>query len=320
MLLSLKDDDDDDEDDDNNEGEDEEEDYEDEDDDVKVERQRLVNDNIDTTVQQTILAFDEQDFFGTRNTNQQLITEPITTFTHNGHYDNTQLTNANLKQQQLTTMTPTKTTTTSSSTSLLNTHDNSSLLTSHVMSNGGDMVGGGGGGAGGGGIGVVSGIDEIIESSSSNNKTSNSQHHHYTNSNSPRSNGNSHTNSPAPRRPQNYSSASQTTAITTQTTAAPRLFSSNILPTHLRQDSYHDDTDEICLVPEVDFECSSIMDHCSDNRESQPLLGGGGGGGGAGGSAGSRDHFDMACNTFVGKLFFYLNKKIKENVIFFFCF
>ncbi|KAM7362931.1 phosphatidylinositol 4-kinase II alpha [Cochliomyia hominivorax] len=276
MLLSLKDDDEDD--DDGEEDVDDNNDESDNDDNEEHNKVRKTNDNIDSVVQQT-------DFFGTHN---HLLTEP--NFTHNGHL-NTQL--ANLASTTVT-MTPTKTTS-----SLINTHD-TGLLTSHTLNSGEDLG---------------ANLNEIIESnnssnnnnnnsnsssssssSSSNNKISNS-HNHYTNNsgNSPRSAaGNSHTNSPASRRTQNYASAS--TSNNTQLTAAPRLFSSNILPTHLRQDSYHDDTDEICLVPEVDFECASIMDHCTDNRESQPLLGGGGG---AGGSAGSRDHFDMACNTFV---------------------
>ncbi|XP_036326166.1 phosphatidylinositol 4-kinase type 2-beta [Rhagoletis pomonella] len=56
-----------------------------------------------------------------------------------------------------------------------------------------------------------------------------------------------------------------------------------------------DDGDEICLVPEVDFESGSIMDAGSDNRESQPLLGGHG----YSSSSGGRDHNELAANTFM---------------------
>ncbi|XP_037955150.1 phosphatidylinositol 4-kinase type 2-alpha [Teleopsis dalmanni] len=51
-----------------------------------------------------------------------------------------------------------------------------------------------------------------------------------------------------------------------------------------------DDGDEICLVPEVDFEVGSMGG--GDNRESQPLLGGHSGSGG-------RDQTDLSFNTFV---------------------
>uniref|UniRef100_W8B5C4 Phosphatidylinositol 4-kinase type 2 n=1 Tax=Ceratitis capitata TaxID=7213 RepID=W8B5C4_CERCA len=50
-----------------------------------------------------------------------------------------------------------------------------------------------------------------------------------------------------------------------------------------------DDGDEICLVPEVDFEGGSMMDSGNDNRESQPLLG----------SSGGRDHNELTVNTFM---------------------
>ncbi|XP_011185023.2 phosphatidylinositol 4-kinase type 2-beta isoform X1 [Zeugodacus cucurbitae] len=56
-----------------------------------------------------------------------------------------------------------------------------------------------------------------------------------------------------------------------------------------------DDGDEICLVPEVDYEGGSIMDAGSDNRESQPLLGGHG----YNSSSGSRDRNDLTVNTFL---------------------
>lgn len=54
----------------------------------------------------------------------------------------------------------------------------------------------------------------------------------------------------------------------------------------------YDDGDEICLVPEVEFE-GSMFDNGSDNRESQPLLGCTTGNNG-------RDHVDLAFNTFGG--------------------
>ncbi|XP_067615236.1 phosphatidylinositol 4-kinase type 2-beta [Eurosta solidaginis] len=60
-----------------------------------------------------------------------------------------------------------------------------------------------------------------------------------------------------------------------------------------RQYDSGDDGDEICLVPEVDFESGSIMDTCSDNRESQPLLGG------HGHSSGSGAHHEQAVNIFM---------------------
>lgn len=280
MLLSLKDEDDDDDDDEL----DEEEEVSDNDEQTNANYHHVnktiegvkTNDNLDSDIQQTVLAFDEHDFFNTRN-----LTDPNTL---NGHVVVVQQQATNIKPQQPVT-----------TASLLNTLDTSAITisstTSPLMSNG---------------SGGTSGKSDSEMESSNNIKTSNgSQQQKYYNSNtSPRS-GNSHTNSPARQQHQAYTSSSYSVQQST-----PRLFSSNVLPAHLRQDSYnsHDDADEICLVPEVDFESSSIMDHCSDNRESQPLLGGGsgGGGGGAAGSAGSRDHFDMACNTFMGKCFFYV--------------
>ncbi|XP_054745678.1 phosphatidylinositol 4-kinase type 2-beta isoform X1 [Anastrepha obliqua] len=64
-----------------------------------------------------------------------------------------------------------------------------------------------------------------------------------------------------------------------------------VSPTLHRHYDSADDGDEICLVPEVDFEVGSIMDTGSDNRESQPLLGGHGYGG--------RDHNELVVNTFM---------------------
>lgn len=69
----------------------------------------------------------------------------------------------------------------------------------------------------------------------------------------------------------------------------------------------HEEADDICLVPEIDFEGMST-DAGSDNRESQPLLGGGGGGGShsrisdlLGGLGRGHDHVDLVSNTFGGK-------------------
>lgn len=56
-----------------------------------------------------------------------------------------------------------------------------------------------------------------------------------------------------------------------------------------------DDGDEICLVPEVDYEGASIMDAGNDNRESQPLLGGHG----YSSSSGGRDRNELTVNTFM---------------------
>lgn len=56
-----------------------------------------------------------------------------------------------------------------------------------------------------------------------------------------------------------------------------------------------DDGDEICLVPEVDYEGASTMDAGSDNRESQPLLGGHG----YSSSSGGRDRNELTVNTFM---------------------
>uniref|UniRef100_A0A1A9UNB1 Uncharacterized protein n=1 Tax=Glossina austeni TaxID=7395 RepID=A0A1A9UNB1_GLOAU len=67
-------------------------------------------------------------------------------------------------------------------------------------------------------------------------------------------------------------------------------FSNNIISAHLRQDSLNiRDGNEICLVPEIDFECT--MDNNTDNRESQPLLSGVG--------PNNRDQYEAAFNTFM---------------------
>ena len=269
MLLSLKDDDDD----DNGVEVYSDSSYDDDDDIEKaddkthnngrlLEGVQTMNENTDSTMQQTVLAFEEQDFFGSHN--NHLLTE---SFTHNGHIDSQKATNANINNQSSNVATTAQTKTTST---LLNTHNSSIISISPSTSPSLD---------------VKTNVGEIIESTGSKASSSKQQPHN-SSSNSPRSNGKSLTNSPASRRQQQHQ------------LLAPRLFSSNILPAHLRQESYntHDDTDEICLVPEVDFECSSIMDHSTDNRESQPLLGGV-----PSGSAGSRDHFDAVCNTFTGK-------------------
>ncbi|KAH8248443.1 hypothetical protein KR032_009798 [Drosophila birchii] len=65
----------------------------------------------------------------------------------------------------------------------------------------------------------------------------------------------------------------------------------------------HDEADDICLVPEIDFEGMST-DAGSDNRESQPLLGGGTGSHGSrfsellGGLGRGHDHVGLVSNTF----------------------
>ncbi|KAH8369437.1 hypothetical protein KR009_010821 [Drosophila setifemur] len=83
---------------------------------------------------------------------------------------------------------------------------------------------------------------------------------------------------------------------TTSTTSSPLKTS-----THIRQ--LHDEGDDICLVPEIDFEGMST-DAGSDNRESQPLLGGGGTSHGSrisdllGGLGRGHDHVVLVSNTF----------------------
>ncbi|KRF99869.1 uncharacterized protein Dwil_GK27906 [Drosophila willistoni] len=73
----------------------------------------------------------------------------------------------------------------------------------------------------------------------------------------------------------------------------------------------HEEVDDICLVPEIDFEGMST-DAGSDNRESQPLLGGGGGGirisHVLGGLGHGHDHVDLLSNVFGGKSY----EKYKE--------
>ncbi|XP_017082224.1 phosphatidylinositol 4-kinase type 2-beta isoform X1 [Drosophila eugracilis] len=65
----------------------------------------------------------------------------------------------------------------------------------------------------------------------------------------------------------------------------------------------HDEADDICLVPEIDFEGMST-DAASDNRESQPLLGGGSASHGSrisellGGLGRGHDHVEFVSNTF----------------------
>lgn len=267
MLLSLKDDDDDEnvieEDSDNTYGDDYDKAEKNTHNNGRLDGVNIENENSNSVMQQTVLAFDEQDFFGRHN--NHLLRE---SFTHKGHIHPQRVTNANANQQLANVATTPQTNTTSS---LLNTQDINIITISPSTSPSLD---------------VKTIVDEITESSTSN-KASNSNQQPYSNSNSPHFNSRSRTNSPASRHQQQQ-----------QQISAPRLFSSNILPANLRQESYstHDDTDEICLVPEVDFECSSIMDHSTDNRESQPLLGGG-----PSGSAACRDHFDAICNTFTGK-------------------
>lgn len=68
----------------------------------------------------------------------------------------------------------------------------------------------------------------------------------------------------------------------------------------------HDEADDICLVPEIDFEGMST-DAGSDNRESQPLLGGGSASHGSrfsellGGLGRGHDHVGLVSNTFGGE-------------------
>lgn len=88
-------------------------------------------------------------------------------------------------------------------------------------------------------------------------------------------------------------------AATTTSTSTSPLKSTTRLP--------HEEADDICLVPEIDFEGMST-DAGSDNRESQPLLGGGGGGGShsrisdlLGALGRGHDHVDLVSNTFGGK-------------------
>lgn len=228
--------------------------------------------SIDAAIQQTVLAFDEHDFFNTRDTTN----EPhSSTLMLNGHANSSTAT-TNGKQQQL--LAPTN--------ALVVTHQLNALDTSIITISSTTSPS------------VSAGLRTDVDDNNESSQKSASQHY----SDSPSRSGYGHsssTHSPASRS----SKYAIPSAATTSTAPPVRLFSSNVaLPPHLRQDSInsHDDTDEICLVPDVDFECGiSIMDHSgSDNRESQPLLGGGGGGGGAAG----RDHYEVACNTFMGEL------------------
>ncbi|XP_005178305.1 uncharacterized protein LOC101890816 isoform X1 [Musca domestica] len=226
--------------------------------------------SIDAAIQQTVLAFDEHDFFNTRDTTN----EPhSSTLMLNGHANSSTATTTNGKQQQL--LAPTN--------ALVATHQLNALDTSIITISSTTSPS------------VSAGLRTDVDDNNESSQKSASQHY----SDSPSRSGYGHsstTHSPASRS----SKYAIPSAATTSTAPPVRLFSSNVaLPPHLRQDSInsHDDTDEICLVPDVDFECGiSIMDHSgSDNRESQPLLGGGGGGGGAAG----RDHYEVACNTFM---------------------
>ncbi|XP_073826506.1 phosphatidylinositol 4-kinase II alpha isoform X1 [Musca autumnalis] len=232
-------------------------------------QQHLTSNSIDAAIQQTVLAFDEHDFFNTRD----ITNEPhSSTLMLNGHANSTATTTSGRQQQLLA---PANVMTTPQ----LNTLDTSIITISSTTSPSVNNSGG-----------VRTDVDDNNESSQ---KTT-SQHY---SDNSPLRSGYAHSSST--QSPASRSNKYANQQPTTSTAAAPpvRLFSSNILPPHLRQES-HDDTDEICLVPDVDFECGiSIMDHSgSDNRESQPLLGGGGGGGGGGAG---RDHYEVACNTFM---------------------
>ncbi|XP_013119571.2 uncharacterized protein LOC106096387 isoform X1 [Stomoxys calcitrans] len=222
-------------------------------------------------IEQTALAFDEHDFFNTRDTTT---TEPSfsSPLVLNGH--GTQAQSTSVKQPK--NLTPTN----------MNTHDCSiitiSSTNSHSLSNGGRAD-----------------ADEYAnndESSAIVSKLSNPSYVGSPSRSGYTKGSSSNTHSPASR--QKY--AIQNAASAAVAPQQVRLFSSNVLPPHLRQDSINsqDDTDEICLVPDVDFECGiSIMDHSgSDNRESQPLLGGGGGGGGG---SHARDHYEVGCNTFM---------------------
>lgn len=214
--------------------------------------------HLDAAIQQTVMAFDEHDFFNT--------TRDVTL---NGHANLTTTTATTTPttaytKQQPQHLTPLAPALAANSQPLLNTLDSSIITISSTMS-----------------PSLSNGTEEHNES---NNKTAIQQF-----TNSPKRSGAIHSVTHSPTSRPLYASTSS--AVTQQ-----RLFSSNVLPSHLRQDSInsHDDTDEICLVPDVDFESGiSIMDYSGgDNRESQPLLGGG---------SGSGNHYEVACNTFMGK-------------------
>eukprot|EP00099_Drosophila_melanogaster_P028014 NP_730944.2 Pi4KIIalpha, isoform A [Drosophila melanogaster] len=91
---------------------------------------------------------------------------------------------------------------------------------------------------------------------------------------------------------------------------APAKVASSALTSPLKTTSHtalarhpHDEADDICLVPEIDFEGMST-DAGSDNRESQPLLGGGNASHGSrisellGGLGRGHDHVEFVSNTF----------------------
>ncbi|KAH8344146.1 hypothetical protein KR084_005529 [Drosophila pseudotakahashii] len=93
--------------------------------------------------------------------------------------------------------------------------------------------------------------------------------------------------------------ASAKVATSASTSASPLKATSHIaLARHP-----HDEADDICLVPEIDFEGMST-DAGSDNRESQPLLGGGSASHGSrisellGGLGRGHDHVEFVSNTF----------------------
>ncbi|XP_017855920.1 PREDICTED: phosphatidylinositol 4-kinase type 2-beta isoform X1 [Drosophila arizonae] len=95
-----------------------------------------------------------------------------------------------------------------------------------------------------------------------------------------------------------------TSHIVTPTRRGPATTSSATSPLKTTTRLPHEEADDICLVPEIDFEGMST-DAGIDNRESQPLLGGGGSGNHAsrisdllGGLGLGHDHVDLMSNTF----------------------
>ncbi|KAH8292210.1 hypothetical protein KR054_007094 [Drosophila jambulina] len=93
--------------------------------------------------------------------------------------------------------------------------------------------------------------------------------------------------------------AKASTSVSTAASSSPLKSSTHIaLARHP-----HDEADDICLVPEIDFEGMST-DAGSDNRESQPLLGGGSASHGSrfsellGGLGRGHDHVGLVSNTF----------------------
>ncbi|KAM8706759.1 hypothetical protein ACLKA7_010944 [Drosophila subpalustris] len=94
--------------------------------------------------------------------------------------------------------------------------------------------------------------------------------------------------------------ATPTRRATTAATATTTSSSTSPLKTTTRLP--HEEVDVICLVPEIDFEGMST-DAGSDNRESQPLLGGGGSHSSRitdllGALGRGHDHLDLVSNTF----------------------